>query len=125
MDLDTEEISQTPGPLLKKYRLAGYGFLSLNIVYLVLALVFLPPFNAALTTIVTVVLFLALIVLLTVFILRCKRGLVRVLAVLYALRSLFAVYTLTTGGTFAAVPYFLPCLMITFYLLGRAGWDWP
>ncbi len=125
MDLDIEESNKIPDLQLKKYRLAGYGFLGLNILYLVLALVFLPPFNIAVTTIVTIFLSLALVVLLTVFILRGKKRLVQVLAVLYGGRSAFAIYTLATGGGFAAVPYFLPCLLVTFYLLGRAGWDWP
>ena len=125
MDLDIEKTNGTSDQRLKKYRLAGYGFLALNLIYLVLALVFLPPFNIDATTIVSIFLFLALIVLLTVFICRGKKRLVQVLAVLYGARSLFAIYTLAVGDSYAAVPYFLPCLLATFYLLGRAGWNWP
>ena len=28
------------------------------------------------------------------------------------------------GDVFPAVPYLLPCLILSFYLLGRAAWDW-
>lgn len=124
MDLDIAETNGTSDQRLKKYRLSGYGFLALNIIYLVLALVFLPPFNIDTTTIITIVLFLALIILLTAFICSGKKRLVQFLAVLYGARSLFAIYTLAAGESFAAVPYFLPCLLATFYLLGRAGWNW-
>lgn len=125
MDLDITQTNEITGQRLKKYRLAGYGFLALNILYLVLALVFLPPFHFDATTLISIVLFLALIVLLAVYIFRGQKRLVQILAVLYGARSLFTIYTLAMGEFFMAVPYFLPCLLVTFYLLGRAGWNWP
>ena len=125
MDLDIDPTKEITGQRLKKYRLGGYGFLGLNILYLVFAFMFVPSFHVDATTFITIVLFLALIVLLTVFICRGKKRLVQFLAVLYGVRSLFAIYTLAMGEFFPAVPYFLFCLLMTFYLLGRAGWDWP
>ncbi len=124
MDLDIAQPNEIIGPRLKKYRVAGYGFLALNILYLVFAFMFVPSFHVDTTTFITIVLFLALMVLLTVFICRAKKRLVQILAVLYGARSLFAIYTLAMGEYFPAVPYFLPCLLVTFYLLGRAGWNW-
>ena len=47
------------------------------------------------------------------------------LTVIYGARSAFSAYSLMDISTFQAVPYLLPCLLVTFYLLGRAGWDWP
>ena len=32
---------------------------------------------------------------------------------------------LVGGDAYPAVPYLLPCVVLTFYLLGRAAWDWP
>ncbi len=125
MDFNIVEGNKIPLEQKKKYRLAGYGFLVLNIFYLVFALVFLPPFHIEATIIISIVVFLALIVLLTVFICRGQKRLVQILAVLYGARSLFAIYTLAMGEFFAAVPYFLPCLLVTFDLLARAGWNWP
>lgn len=125
MDIDTESEQQNPGPRQKKYRVAGYGFLGLNILYLILAWVFLPPFNLGLSTLVSVLAVLALAVILSLYICRGQKRLTQILAVIYGGRSAFAIYSLAGGQTFAAVPYFLPCLLLTFYLLGRAGWDWP
>ncbi len=125
MDFDIAEGNKTSLVQKKKSQVAGYGFLLLNNLYLVFALVFLPPFHVEATTIISIVVFLALIVLLTVFICRGQKRLAQILAVLYGARSLFAIYTLAMGEFFAAVPYFLPCLLVTFYLLGRAGWNWP
>ena len=75
-----------------------------------------------------VALYLALMVLagiLSYFIYKGRKRLVQVLAILYAARSLFSAYSMVSGETFAAVPYLLPCLVLSFYLLGRAAWNWP
>ena len=61
----------------------------------------------------------------TPFILRGKKILVRILVLIYGGRAVFSIYSLINGGVFPAVPYLLPCLILTFYLLGRAAWDWP
>ena len=109
----------------RKFMHAGYGFLGLNLVYLAIAMIFIPPFNLGLSAILSLVAFVLLLGLLTYYLLKGKKMLARVLAIIYGLRSLFAVYSLTDVSTFQGVPYLLPCLLLTFYLLGRAGWDWP
>jgi FtsH-binding integral membrane protein len=109
----------------KKFTHAGYGFLGLNIVYLAVAMVLIPPFNFGLSAILSLVAFVLLVGILTYYILKEKKRLAQILAIIFGLRSAFTVYSLTAGDTFQAVPYFLPCLIITFYLLGRAGWNWP
>ncbi len=122
-NLDTELEKEKPD--LKKFRQAGYGFLGLSVIYLTIAMVFIPPFNPGESTIVYIASFLAVAVVLTVFICRGKKLLTQILAVIYGARSAFSIFALAGGDTFAAVPYFLPCLLLTFYLLGRAAWDWP
>ena len=109
----------------RKFRHAGYGFLVLNLIYLGVAMVFIPPFNMGLTALLSLTAFILLLGLLTYYLLKEKKRLAQVLAIIYAARSGFITYSLITEDTFQAVPYFLPCLIITFYLLGRAGWDWP
>ena len=109
----------------RKFMHAGYGFLGLNLVYLAIAMIFIPPFNLGLSAILSLVAFVLLLGLLTYYLLKGKKMLARVLAIIYGLRSLFAVYSLTDVSTFQGVPYLLPCLLLTFYLLARAGWDWP
>ena len=109
----------------RKFIHAGYGFLGLNLVYLAIAMSFIPPFNLGLSAILSLVAFVLLLGLLTYYLLKGKKMLAQVLAVICGLRSLFSAYSLMDVSTFQAVPYLLPCLLLTFYLLGRAGWDWP
>ena len=122
------ENSQLPEALdsgARKFTQAGYGFLGLNVVYLVIAMIFIPPFNLGLSAILSLVAFLLLLGVLTYYLLKGKKRLAQILAVIYGARSAFSAYSLMDVSTFQAVPYLLPCLLITFYLLGRAGWDWP
>ena len=121
IDIDSAKILNRS----RKYRQAGYGFLVLNLIYLGVAMVFIPPFNLGLTALLSLTAFILLLGLLTYYLLKEKKRLAQVLAIIYAARSGFTTYSLITEDTFQAVPYFLPCLIITFYLLGRAGWDWP
>ena len=121
IDIDSAKISNR----LRKFRQAGYGFLVLNLIYLGLAMVFIPPFNLGLTALLSMAAFILLLGLLTYYLLKEKKRLAQVLAIIYGARSGFTAYSLITGNTFQAVPFFLPCLVISFYLLGRAGWDWP
>ena len=109
----------------RKFIHAGYGFLGLNLVYLAIAMSFIPPFNLGLSAILSLVAFVLLLGLLTYYLLKGEKILAQVLAVIFGLRSLFSAYSLMDVSTFQAVPYLLPCLLLTFYLLGRAGWDWP
>ncbi|MBT3184333.1 MAG: hypothetical protein HOG63_03035 [Nitrospina sp.] len=107
----------------RKFMHAGYGFLGLNLVYLAIAMIFIPPFNLGLSAILSLVAFVLLLGLLTYYLLKGKKMLARVLAIIYGLRSLFAVYSLMDVSTFQGVPYLLPCLLLTSYLLVRAGWN--
>jgi FtsH-binding integral membrane protein len=108
----------------RKFIQAGYGFLGLNLAYLVIAMFFVPPFNLGLSAVLSLVAFLLLLGVLTYYLLKGKKRLAQVLAIIYGARSIFSAYSLTDVSTFQAVPYLLPCLLIMFYLLGRAGWDW-
>lgn len=122
---DAIPLSRPEPPHAGKYRQAGYGFLVLGLAYLVLVYIFLPPFNLGSSAFVYAGLYAALMGVLAWFIFRGSRGLTLVLAVIYAARSLVSIYTLIKGEAFVAVPYVLPCLLATFYVLGRAVWDWP
>tara|TARA_Y100000588_G_scaffold92362_1_gene99841 strand:+ start:515 stop:970 length:456 start_codon:yes stop_codon:yes gene_type:complete len=120
----TSNSKQTPNPL-RRFKHAGYGFLLLNLIYLALAIFFIPPFNISLTTILSLLAFVLLLGVCTYYLFQAKKLLAQFLAVIYGARSVFAAYSFFAGDTFPAVPYFLPCLLITFYLLVRAGWNWP
>ena len=121
IDIDYAKISKRS----RKFRQAGYGFFVLNLIYLGVAMFFIPPFNLGLTALLSLAAFILLLGLLTYYLLKEKKRLAQILAIIYGARSGFTAYSLITGETFQAVPFFLPCLIITFYLLGRAGWDWP
>lgn len=111
---------------LTKYRQAAYGFLALNLIYIVIFFVFLPPFNIELAKAAAYsISFVVLFGVLAFFVYKGYRKLAIVLAIIYGLRSAFSIYTLAAGEAFAAVPFVLPCLLLTFYLLGRAAWKWP
>ena len=112
---------------LKKYRLAGVCFFVLNMLYILIALWKLPPVDPTMSKIVYIGLFvfISLVLIFTPLIFCGKKLLVQVLAVMYGGRAAYSVYLLIGGGTFPAVPYFLPCLILIFYFLGRAAWDWP
>ena len=123
---DSNDIeSAKPSNRSRKFRQAGYGFLFLNLIYLGLAMVFIPPFNLGLTALLSLTAFILLLGFLTYYLLQEKKRLAQVLAVIYGARSGFTGYSLIAGDTFQAMPFILPCLIITFYLLGRAAWDWP
>ena len=109
---------------LLKFKQAGYGFLLLNLIYLAVAIYFIPPFNLGLTALLSLLAFLLLLGIFTYYLLQGKKLLAQILAILYVGRSVFTSYSLLAGDTFEAVPFILPCLLITFYLLGRAAWNW-
>tara|TARA_Y100001960_G_scaffold203716_1_gene212789 strand:+ start:3030 stop:3461 length:432 start_codon:yes stop_codon:yes gene_type:complete len=110
---------------LRKFKQAAYGFFLLNLIYLAVAIYFIPPFNLGLTSLLSLLAFLLLLGLFTYYLLQGKKLLAQVLAIIYGGRSVFTSYSLLVGDTFEAVPFILPCLLIVFYLLGRAGWNWP
>ena len=115
------------GPSLKKYWLAGFSFFILNMLYILIALWKLPPVDPAMNRVVYggLFIFVVLVLILTPLIIRGKKLLVQILTIIYGGRVAYSVYSLIGEGAFPAVPYFLPCLVLTFYLLGRAAWDWP
>ena len=112
---------------LKKYRLAGISFLVLNVLYIIIAWWKMPPVDLEMSKVVYggFVVFFILVLILIPLILRGKRLLVQVLAFIYGGRIIFSLYFLIGGDAYPAVPYLLPCVVLTFYLLGRAAWDWP
>ena len=112
---------------LKKYQLAGVSFLVLNVLYIIIAWWKMPPVDLAMRKVVYggFVVFFILVLILTPLILRGKRLLVQILAFIYGGRMIFSLYFLIGGDAYPAVPYLLACVVLTFYLLGRAAWDWP
>lgn len=58
------------------------------------------------------------------FIYQGYRKVVLVMAIIYAIRSFVAAGALLFGKGFVAVEYVLPLLVFTFFMLGRAVWDW-
>ena len=125
MENEDAQITEVLALRARKFIHAGYGFLGLNLVYLAIAMFFIPPFNLGLSAVLSLVAFVLLLGLLAYYLLKGKKPLAQVLAVIYGARSIFSAYSLMDVSTFQAVPYLLPCLLLTFYLLGRAGWDWP
>ena len=124
MENEDSQSKQTLDPQARKFTQAGYGFLGLNLAYLAIAMIFIPPFNLGVSAILSLVAFFLLLGVLTYYLLKGKKRLAQVLAIIYGARSIYSAYSLTDVSTFQAVPYLLPCLLITFYLLGRAAWDW-
>tara|TARA_B100001964_G_scaffold209472_1_gene242989 strand:+ start:481 stop:864 length:384 start_codon:yes stop_codon:yes gene_type:complete len=125
-----KKYSETTGLVesnLKKYQLAGVSFLVLNVLYIIIAWWKMPPVDLAMRKVVYggFVVFFILVLILTPLILRGKRLLVQILAFIYGGRMIFSLYLLIGGDAYPAVPYLLACVVLTFYLLGRAAWDWP
>jgi len=112
---------------LKKYQLAGGSFLVFNVLYIIIAWWKMPPVDLAMSKMVSggFVVFFIFVLILTPLILRGKRLLVQILAFIYGGRMIFSLYLLIGGDAYPAVPYLLACVVLTFYLLGRAAWDWP
>ena len=108
-----------------KYRQAGYGFFILNTLYLIIVFIFLPSFYLDLFTIASFLIYLLILGALSYYIGKGKRMLVLILAPIFGARSVVSIYTLIIGQPFPAVPYALPLLLVTFYLLSRSAWDWP
>jgi hypothetical protein len=124
MENEDSQSTETLDLGARNFTQAGYGFLGLNLAYLAIAMFFIPPFNLGLSAVLSLVAFLLLLSVLTYYLLKGKKRLAQVLAIVYGARSIFSAYSMTDVSTFQAVPYLLPCLLVTFYLLGRAGWGW-
>ncbi len=108
-----------------KYRVAAYVFLVLNLIYAVLGWLFMPPFAEGIPKEVVWIAVIVMVLLLFPVIRKGSRRWVRVLAVIFFIRSVGTGYVLATQETLPVVPFLFPCLVFTFYFLGRAGWDWP
>ena len=127
MNKDFSEAKEKVGQDFKKYRLAAVGFLVLNVVYIIIAWWKIPPVVLEMSRVVygVLIFILILFLVLTPMIYRGQKLLVQVLTFIYGGRATFSIYSLIGGDVFPAVPYLLPCVILIFYLLGRAGWDWP
>ena len=108
-----------------KYILAAWCFLALNGLYPVWAFVFMPQIKLDLNSLFYVVIYLGLIGTLSLFVARRKKRLTQVLAILFGARSLNSTYLVISGTALAGVQYLIPFMILCFYLLGRACWDWP
>lgn len=118
----------TPQPQpanLTNYHQAAIGFVLLNAVYLVLAYVKVPSFNITIQTLGYLAFFFVFVGVLSRFIYTGSRKLVLFLAAVYAGRILFSTYTLVAGIAHPMVPFVLPTTLLSFYLFGRALWNWP
>jgi hypothetical protein len=110
---------------LRKYHQATFGFVLLNVIYLILTYWKVPAFNITPQVVGSLIFLIVFIGTLSFFIYRASRKLVIVLAAIYAGRVLFSSYTLVMGTAFPLVPYVLPTTVIGFYLFARIIWDWP
>ena len=126
MNKDFSEAIEKVDRDLKKYRLAAVSFLVLNVVYIIIAWWKMPPVDLEMSRVVygVLIFILILFLVLTPMIYRGKKLLVQVLTFIYGGRAIFSIYFLIGGDAFPAVPYLLPCVILTFYLLGRAAWNW-
>ncbi|PIQ99103.1 MAG: hypothetical protein COV66_14570 [Nitrospinae bacterium CG11_big_fil_rev_8_21_14_0_20_45_15] len=110
---------------LKKYRQAGIGFFILNLIYFGLAVAFLPPMGLGGSIYIGLAVCILFLGWMSWLIAGGRRKLTLICAVIFALRFFVSVRQMMVGEAFLVVPYLLPCLILTFYMLGRAVWDWP
>ncbi|MFQ5482433.1 MAG: hypothetical protein ACE5ER_06700 [Nitrospinaceae bacterium] len=120
-----QEVSAAAAPP-GKYRQAAWGFLAMNLLYLVVTYLALPPIGLNYLdmmgyTALALILFGAL----AWGVYKGMRRLTVILAAVYGARAVFSVYTLVAGTAFPIVPWVLPTIVAAFYFLGRAAWDWP
>lgn len=130
-----------------KYHQAAFSYFLIGIVYLIVFFVTMPPhdfsglledfvnenmqvvdnylkgldYSVILNTMAVTAgtLFLGL----SYFIYKGFRILTMVLAVIYAIRFILALTAFFTEEIFVAIPYVLPLIAFTFYMLARAAWD--
>ncbi len=123
--MDIEVAKKITDAKLRKYQVAGVGFLGLNAIYIALAWGFMPPFVPGFPKAIFWPLVLLLILFLTKKILDRKTTWIKTLAILSGFRFIASSSLILSGDHLPVVPYFLPCFLVAFYLLGRAGWNWP
>ncbi len=115
---------ETPVIDIAKYRIAAYVFLAMNLLYLVVFFIFLPSFHMDASTLGMVGVYVALFAWFTWMIHGGRRKFTLVMAVIYGVRIGLSTLQLIRGEAFEAVIYTLPCIIIAFYFLGRAVWNW-
>ncbi len=108
-----------------KYILAAWGFVAINGPYPIWIFVFMPQIKVDLNSLLYVVVYLGLVGTLALFVGRGKKRLTQGLAILFGARSLNSIYLIISGSALAGVQYLIPFMLLCFYLLGRACWDWP
>ncbi|MGV7220640.1 MAG: hypothetical protein ACQ9MH_03830 [Nitrospinales bacterium] len=124
--MNINEQREADNPRLKKYHIAGQGFFVINLVYLGLFYFFPPPFELELLGKITLItLLIVLIAILSRLTYKGYRKLVITLTVIYALRVILVLSSVVMmGDMIDFIPYALTCMILTFYLLGRAAWNW-
>ena len=109
---------------LRKYHQAAYTYLVMGLTYMGVFYTTLPHhyFSPRVRIVAPIigVLFMGL----AWFIYHGYRKLTLVLAVIYAVRVIGATVAMFFFEGHVAVPYVLPLLIFTFYMLCRAVWDW-
>ena len=73
-NVDSQPI-EAVAPINRKFIHAGYGFLGFNVAYLVIAMIFIPPFNLGLSAVLSLVAFVLLLGILTYYLLKGKKRL--------------------------------------------------
>ncbi len=110
---------------LKKYHQAAYTYLVMGAVYLGVFFTTMPPHDFSLHFKIIIPILGVLFMGLAYFIYKGYRKFTLLLVVIYAIRVVVSIAALTFGeGGHVAVQYVLPVLFFTFYMLGRAVWDW-
>ncbi len=117
---------QTKISRLKKFKQAAWVFTGMNLLYLIITFVVIPPVGLEPTDM-AIYCLVALVLSggLSFLIAREGRKLAMSLALVFAARVGFSSYTMIAGTAFPIVPWVLPTVLISFYFLGRAAWDWP
>lgn len=109
---------------LKKYHQAAYAYILMGAAYMAVFYSVMPPhdFKVPFKTIIPAV-GLPLMGL-SWFIYKGYKKFTIVLFGIYAVRIVASTGALVTSDDYVAVPYILPILIFTFFMLGRAVWDW-
>ncbi len=109
---------------LKKYHQAAYTYIIMGIVYMTVFYTTMPSHYFSLAVKILIPLVGTLLMGLSWFVYKGYRTFTIVLTVIYAIRSMVAAGAMIAGDNYVAVSYVIPILLFTFYMLGRAAWDW-
>lgn len=108
----------------KKYHQAAYAYLLMGVVYMGVFFTTMPPHDFSIRVKIIIPILGVLLMGLAYFVYHGYRKFTLVLAVIYAVRIVVATASLIFSDNHVAVGYVLPVLFLTFYMLGRAVWDW-